>query len=277
MSSEAWTLMVKPAGREDALWELFHENSKAAPHEGLPSQLQVAATARRLPESISFGPFPKVELPAASTPLDLVLGEAITDRPPVRTLDPCTLSLEDLAALLRSSYGVIGDGGETDLPRSPRAVPSAGFLYPLELFFHSSYVAGLESGIYHYNPAQDDLRLLNRYDQSHRIAKGLVDPRIAGAALLVFITAMPERAVLGYGDRGYRMVMLEAGAVVQNLNLVARALDLACINVGEYFDREIDRILGLDGLSLSTFYLVAIGKRAAADNAALSHPFAGGK
>lgn len=118
-------------------------------------------------------------------------------------------------------------------------------------------------GLYHYNPPQHSLRLLRAGDNSHKLSKGFVEPRIANrVAMLIFIAAMPERTVFQYGERGYRFVLMEAGAVVQNLNLIASSLGLACVNVGEYFDREIDGVLALDGLTISTMYVVAIGKGA---------------
>jgi SagB-type dehydrogenase family enzyme len=140
-------------------------------------------------------------------------------------------------------------------------VHSAGSLFPLELFLHASRVAGLNSGVYHFNPPGDNLRFLRGGDQSQKLAPALMDGRLAQtAALIVFIAAMPERCVFRYGDRGYRFALLEAGAVVQNLNLIAGALGLACVNIGEYFDRQIDNILNLDGLTISILYMVAIGK-----------------
>jgi nitroreductase len=53
--------------------------------------------------------------------------------------------------------------------------------------------------------------------------------------------------------------LLEAGHVAQNLNLVATALGLGCVNIGGYFDREIDEYLDLDGITHSTIYMLAIG------------------
>jgi SagB-type dehydrogenase family enzyme len=77
--------------------------------------------------------------------------------------------------------------------------------------------------------------------------------------MIVFITAIFERSVFKYGNRGYRFVLLEAGHVAQNLNLATTALGLSCCNIGGFFDRDVDRFLGLDGIGHSTVYLVGIG------------------
>jgi len=54
---------------------------------------------------------------------------------------------------------------------------------------------------------------------------------------------------------------LEAGYVAQNINLVSNALGLGCVNVGGYFDRQIDKLLGIDGITHSTIYMMGIGKK----------------
>ena len=90
----------------------------------------------------------------------------------------------------------------------------------------------------------------------------MVQPDIAyGASLIVFITSIFERSIFKYGDRGYRFILLEAGHVAQNINLVSNALGLGSVNIGGYFDREIDDLLGLDGVAHSTIYMIAIGSR----------------
>jgi SagB-type dehydrogenase family enzyme len=92
------------------------------------------------------------------------------------------------------------------------------------------------------------------------ISKRLVQSDIGqNASLIVFITAVFERSVFKYGDRGYRFIFLEAGHVAQNINLVATALGLGSVNIGGFFDREIDEFLDLDGVTHSTIYMVAIG------------------
>jgi SagB-type dehydrogenase family enzyme len=273
VSPSLWESLTRPpAGNEDVPWELFHENAKAATREELPGSARIAGWTRQTTESLPFEPYPAVELPA-SPPPSAPLGEAIVRLAGApRAVEPCSLPLEDLATLLRWSYGVPGEPG----PRAPRAVVSAGSLFPLEIFFHTAYVQGLQPGLYHYSPPRHELRFLRRHDQSHKIAAGLADPRQAtSAALTVFIAAVPERVVFLYGDRGYRLALLEAGAVIQNLNLGAAVLGLASINIGEYFDRTIDAILGVDGLTVSTVSLVTIGRPAAGNTSDPSPPVAG--
>jgi len=261
MSSSAWELIASPLERDDSPWELYHENSKATPQDPFLSAEAAQVYLAQMPESLQFDAYPEVKL-AESAPLSMQLDHAITHRSLPNELEPCSLTAGTVATLLHYAYGTTGDEPE-GTPRRRRAVYSAGALFPLEIFLHCSRVAGMAPGIYHYDPPGARLRFLRGGDQSQKLAPALMDGRIAQtAALTLFIAAMPERSVLRYGDRGYRFALLEAGAVVQNLNLVASALGLACMNVGEFFDRQIDDVLNLDGLTISTLYVVAIGKPA---------------
>jgi SagB-type dehydrogenase family enzyme len=141
-------------------------------------------------------------------------------------------------------------------------VPSAGALYPLEIFFHSIESESVKAGLYHYNPIENRLRLVRGGDATADISKAMVQPDIAPrASVIIFITAVFERTVFKYADRGYRFIFLEAGHVAQNMDLVSQALGLGCVNIGGYFDREVDDFLGIDGLTHSTIYMMAIGKK----------------
>lgn len=120
----------------------------------------------------------------------------------------------------------------------------------------------MRAGFYYYNPFNSELRLIKEGDARVAISEAMIQQDIPfKTSLIVFITAVFDRSVFKYGDRAYRFILLEAGHVVQNLNLVSEALGLGCLNVGGYFDREIDHILGIDGLTHSTIYMVAIGKK----------------
>jgi len=75
---------------------------------------------------------------------------------------------------------------------------------------------------------------------------------------MLLVAAVPERLSAVHGDRGYRYLLMEAGAVVQNLTLITAALGLACVVTADYFDRQIDALLSLDGVTISTVCLAAV-------------------
>ena len=122
---------------------------------------------------------------------------------------------------------------------------------------------GQRAGVYHYNPSKNNLRLLREGDATKEISRSMVQSEIGrSASLILFITAIFERSIFKYDDRGYRYILLEAGHVAQNINLVSTALGLGSVNIGGFFDREIDDFLDLDGVTHSTIYMIAIGGNA---------------
>jgi SagB-type dehydrogenase family enzyme len=105
--------------------------------------------------------------------------------------------------------------------------------------------------------------LLHRQDSPQPIAETVVQPEIiAHASLIVFVAALFERSTFKYGNRGYRFTLIEAGHLVQNVHLVLQGLKLSGVSIGGFFDREVDRLLRLDGLNQSTLCMVALGKDA---------------
>jgi SagB-type dehydrogenase family enzyme len=258
---EFWKDLLLPAGDEGDVWELFHENSKMGRHDRSPSDEEILEHMKELHESLPLMGYPMVPLPKTLLPLEIALDQVIKSRTSAYDMKPHPLTVGQIATILHYSYGVTRDNRGTDLPRPYRVVPSAGALYPLEIFFHGVHMDALKDGLYHYNPSQHHLRLLKRGDSSSTICRAMVQPDlVAHASLIVFITALFERSSFKYGNRGYRFVMLEAGHVAQNINLVAIALGLNTLNIGGYFDREIDDFLGLDGITHSTIYMLAVGR-----------------
>ena len=73
------------------------------------------------------------------------------------------------------------------------------------------------------------------------------------------MTAMFWRSRFKYGARAYRFTLLEAGHVAQNFLLAVAALGLAAVPIGGFYDREVDSLLGVDGLYESSLYLLPLG------------------
>jgi SagB-type dehydrogenase family enzyme len=244
----------------DEVWELYHENSKHTRLSPVRPAEQVVEFVKVLWDSLPYPSHPSVALPPAAS-LEMPLGQAIRSRLSTRVFEPGSLSLLDLSTLLQSTYGVIRDRPHDPMPRPFRVVPSAGALYPLEVYFHGSGIEEFGDGLFHYQPEKHAVHVLREGDVREEVARGFVQQDIAREApLLVFVTAVFERVVYKYGDRGYRYALLEAGHAVQNLNLVATALGLGSVNLAGYYDRTVDELLGIDGLSHSTLYCVAAGK-----------------
>ena len=259
MTPDPFAIVPFSDSADEAVWELYHENSKATMFERLPSNERVSARMTANADVLPYDGYPALNLPEPE-PLEKPLGETIRARRTGRGLRRCAMTLPRLASLLHHAYGVTHDLTAEGYPYPFRAVPSGGALYPLELFVHAPRTDDLPPGIYHYNPRRNAIARVVDGDRSESLARALVQPALASdAALFFFITAMFERTTFKYGERGYRFTLLEAGHVAQNLCLCATALDLAAICVGGFFDTPLNELLRMDGLTHATVYLVGIG------------------
>jgi SagB-type dehydrogenase family enzyme len=119
-----------------------------------------------------------------------------------------------------------------------RSVPSAGALYPVELYLAARGIGGLEDGLYHFSVARHGLHPL-RTGSSPGSAE-------TGPTLTFLVSAIFFRSCWKYRDRGYRYCLLDTGHLLQNLILAARSMgwDLSCSY--DFPDEEVNRFLGLD-------------------------------
>lgn len=257
---KAWEETRLEASDGDLTWELFHENSKTNAFDSHISHEDLRRRMMEIVVSDPYNEFPNYPLPAELPVLNQEIGQLILNRKTARNLEAVRLDFPTLAALLHYSYGETRDNKDNDFPHPFRVIPSGGALFPLEVFFHTTLVEGLPSGLFHYSPGRNSIQLIREGDETREISECLVQPELAyGASIVFFISAVFERSIFKYGDRGYRFALLEAGHLSQNLNLVATALGLGTTNVGGYFDRKVDRMLTFDGISQSTIYMCSVG------------------
>lgn len=252
-----WENVLLPENEDGQAWELFHENSKTNRFDRGLSNEEVLLRMNTMWSSLPYSGYKAFELPPP-LPLDVHIGDTMKRRATARELQTCKITPEQLTTLLFYSYGetrsIEGAGA-----RSFRVIPSAGALYPLEVYFHSPHIEGWPSGLYHYTPSQNRVQMLREGDYSQQLGQVMVDPKMPNSGIQFFITGLFERSVFKYKERGYRFVLLEAGHLAQNLNLAATALGFGIVNIGGFFDREVDAFLGLDGLGHSTIYMQAVG------------------
>jgi SagB-type dehydrogenase family enzyme len=171
-----------------------------------------------------------------------------------------------IGTLLHGAYGVLD---RVDLwgEFCVRPVPSGGGLYPLELYVIAQRICDLEGGVYHYVPLGHRLEVVRPHPLPSHLTSELFlgQPYLVGAAAIVVITAVVERSLWKYEDRGYRYVVLEAGHVAQNINLGAAALGIASLNLGGFFDEDLMSLLKLDQDREIALYGVALGYPATSD------------
>lgn len=143
-----------------------------------------------------------------------------------------------------------------------RIVPSAGGLYPIEVYSVINNVESLGKGVYHYNISSHSLELLKEGNFRTEIAKGCLDQQIAFNSAVNFVwSAVIERSKWKYLQRCYRYIYLDAGHVGQNFYLVAEALGLGACTIGAIYDDEINELIEIDGINETAIYVGVIGKK----------------
>jgi SagB-type dehydrogenase family enzyme len=171
------------------------------------------------------------------------------------------LPLEQAASLLFASYGAIAPArfsGQTAFLR--RTVPSAGGLFPLELYAFTQRVEGLDDGLYHYDVVAHSLHQLHRGNLWATLEPIFYTyPFMQDANLVVAMAAVFMRTQKKYGPRGYRYMLMEAGHVAQNLCLRASELGLATLCMGGFLDSVLNELLHLKPKEEGVIYTVAAG------------------
>ena len=213
-----------------------------------------------------------VELERPAAP-GISLAQALQGRSSCRRFATDPMPVVQLGALLHWSYGILG---VTELGHEfcERPVPSGGGLYPLELYVLAQHVDGLDGGVHHYVPLGHRLELV-RPDPLPTMLTAemfLGQPYLIDAAAVIVITAVVERSLWKYEDRGYRYILLEAGHVAQSINLCAEGLGLGSLNLGGFLDEDVMSLLKLDADHEIVLYAVAVGRPRTADRAERRFP-----
>ena len=171
------------------------------------------------------------------------------------------MRIETLSTLLFAAYGVTRKMQlEDETNYLCRSIPSAGGLYPLEVYVSLQRVEGAADGLHHYNVLNHGLepvQIGGAFEQLRSVM--LAFPFIQDANVLFFLVGVFARTQRKYGPRGYRFILLEAGHSAQNICLAATQTGLASLCIGGYLDSKLNRILQLDPVEEGVVYAVAAG------------------
>ncbi len=182
------------------------------------------------------------------------LEEALSQRRSVREYAGSPATLAEVAQLLWAAQGITA-------PEGRRSAPSAGALYPLEIYVVSGQVEGLAPGVYKYLPAAHALRQVAEGDRRRDLAPAALEQSCVREAPLVLVLAgVYARTSVKYGSRAPRYVHMEAGHAAQNVCLQATALALGSVPVGAFEDARVRRVAGLEE-GEEPLYLLPVGRR----------------
>ena len=226
----------------------------------IPSKYKwpVEKTRMGLPRLIKKMKGVKINLPKPNPNLlSISLAETLERRRSIRRFKKESLSLEEVSTLLYYSLGVKGSSWGIPL----RMFPSAGALQPIEAYLQVNKVDGLNPGIYHYEPDEHILILLKKGDFKREMyLYTLQQDHVRDASINIILTLVLSRTQSKYGYRAYRYALLDTGHVGMNIYLVSTSMGLGTCAVGAYYDRDIDRLLDLDGVSETSMIIYPVGK-----------------
>jgi SagB-type dehydrogenase family enzyme len=187
-----------------------------------------------------------MRLPTPRVKGGVSLEETLAQRRSMRDFSAQPISASDLGQLLWAAQGVTNAAGY-------RTAPSAGALYPLELY------AATEAGLAHYEPNAHRLTRSTERDVRPAVAQAaLSQGAVRSAPALIIIAAVYRRTAAKYGQRATRYVQLEAGHAAQNILLQAVALGLGAVPIGAFDDAALARALALAD-DVAPLYIIAVG------------------
>ena len=187
-------------------------------------------------------------LPAAVTKGKMSVAEALAKRRSVRQYTAEPLTRQQIGQLCWAAQGV------TEPKRGFRTAPSAGGLYPLELYVVTA------DGVEHYVPGKHELRPQRTGDVRRLLQAAALRQRMVGEAPATFVfTAVVARTARKYGPPARKYVLMESGHAAQNLLLQATALGLGAVPIGAFDDLQVAKILALPA-EQEPIYLISVGK-----------------
>lgn len=239
------------------LYKLFHAKT------GLYPSKETRNKEMDVPRTKSYPRFPRTLLPV---PWDVSarLSDTLLKRASPDTFEgmfpPSIHELSTLLALsARERTDTIPDGPQR------RPYPSGGGLFPIETYVAYTRDAESDGGLFHYDSQAHALeRLFPRErgrEQFTRLRESFVDERASLAPAFILLSALWGRTMHTYGDFGYRLVLLEAGHLAQNILLSGAALGLHARPIAGLDENALGETLGLSGDSETPLYAIALGKK----------------
>ena len=187
-----------------------------------------------------------INLPVPSLKGSMTLEETLVERRSIRNFQTTPLTEAEIGQLLWAAQGITHPSGY-------RTAPSAGALYPLEIY------AATTDGLFHYEPKKHRLiKVLEHDPRPDLYQAALRQDSVLEAPMVIIITAVFARTEQRYGERTSLYVHLEAGHAAQNILLQAIALDLGTVPIGAFYDDKVKDALSLPA-DQAPLYLIPVG------------------
>ena len=203
-----------------------------------------------------------IDLPEPGFDSKTSVESAMKSRRSIRRFNNKPLNPEQVSQLLWAAYGITkpAPAAADYLRGGMRTAPSAGALYPLEIYLVAGNVEGLDKGIYRYNSEDHKLEMLQKGDQRKSLqSAALNQEHVGSAAVNIVYSAVYERTTSKYGERGeLRYVPMDLGHSAQNIYLQCESMGLGTCAVGAFDDKAVSRVLKLSSKE-TPLYIMPVG------------------
>ena len=224
-----------------------------------------------------FKIYPKLEpflLPRDVPQTGVAALSAISESVPSSRADSVP-DLHDLARILYFSAGITKQRAHPGRPIYFRAAACTGALYEIDLYVVTGDLAGLDAGVYHFNPADVSLRLLREGDFRRNMAQATaMEFALAHAPATIICTGTYWRNAWKYQARTYRHFGWDNGTLMANMLAVSAASGLPAEIVLGFVDGDVNRLLDLDTRREVSLCLVPIGRKSESSLPALRETLA---
>ena len=190
---------------------------------------------------------------------DLSLDRIIASRKSRRKYSDEPLQIQELSFLLWATQGIRKQNNDFT---ALRHVPSAGARHSFETYIFARNVRGLEPALYRFLPQDNELVLLKTIpNMTADLSRAAFGQKFVGLGAATFVwSCIPYRMEWRYGPTAYRVILMDAGHVCQNLYLACEAIGAATCAVAAYDQEAMDELIGLDGEEEFAIYAAPVGK-----------------
>lgn len=197
-----------------------------------------------------------VALPEAKKVGKMSVEQAIQERRSKREFTEKPVSLAELSQVLWSAQGITKKS-TTDAPHK-RTAPSARETYPYTLYVVVRNVAGLEQGLYVYDPVENKLGNLGMANAGDMLNSANVQPNSQTAPVVIVMSAAYGKVVEKFPNNPENVTLLEGGHIGQNIYLQVESLGMGTVVSAGFDANKVREVLQLDPAE-TPIYMVPFG------------------
>jgi len=258
-------MLVEKPIRQPSIDEDYHVASKNQAARKYSRVSHYVHYSESVQELVAHAPLrldgrPRLQLPPPVPLSNIRFDSLIESRISGRDFQFRALRRDHLSTLLYLGNAVRKVAGTAGNSQYRRNVPNSGNLGSVEIYLVIMNVESVEPGIYHFDSVSHEIVQIRKGDFAAWLREHcLYQIEFGRASVALALTAAIGRLKAKYGLRSYRLALLDAGHVSQNIYLVAAALGLTVCATAGFIDDEINEALEIDGLDNATMLVSLVG------------------